>query len=50
MPQARRLYADDRPDSGALVNRILEDDPHKELIRTRHSADGPIVHELLSGR
>ncbi|MFJ4340512.1 PqqD family protein [Streptomyces sp. NPDC088915] len=50
LPQARRLYADDRPGSGALVNRILEDDPHKELISTRHSADGPTVHELLSGR
>jgi hypothetical protein len=50
LDQMRHLYASGHPDSEGLLNRILQDDPHKELIETRHSADGPTVHELLSGR
>ncbi|WP_269858108.1 PqqD family protein [Streptomyces sp. RPT161] len=37
-------------DNGELIDSILEGDPHKEVIQTRHSADGPLVPELLSGR
>ncbi|MGW7001548.1 PqqD family protein [Streptomyces sp. NPDC054933] len=37
-------------DSSELIDSILEGDPHKEVIQTRHTADGPLVSELLSGR
>jgi hypothetical protein len=37
-------------DSSQLIDSILQGDPHKEIIQTRHSADGPMVPELLSGR
>ncbi|MFF0156150.1 PqqD family protein [Streptomyces sp. NPDC005263] len=50
LDQMRHLYVSDHPDSAGLLHRILQDDPHKELIETRHSADGPTVRELLSGR
>lgn len=50
VPQMRQLYASDQPQAGELLDRVLQDDPHKEQIRTRHSANGPTVHELLSGR
>jgi hypothetical protein len=33
-----------------LVGAILDGDPHKAVIRTRHAPDGPLVLELLSGR
>lgn len=33
-----------------LLSAILAGDPHKETIETRHSPDGPVVHELISGR
>jgi hypothetical protein len=33
-----------------LVNLILERDPHKGIIETRHSPDGPTVYEMISGR
>ena len=33
-----------------LVSAILSGDPHKDVIETRHDPDGPVVHELLSGR
>jgi len=35
---------------GTLLGAILDGDPHKETISTRHSPDGPVVTELLSGR
>jgi hypothetical protein len=35
---------------GTILGAILDGDPHKETISTRHSPDGPIVTELLSGR
>jgi 3'-phosphoadenosine 5'-phosphosulfate sulfotransferase (PAPS reductase)/FAD synthetase len=33
-----------------LIGSILERDPHKRTIQTRHAAHGPVVNELLSGR
>jgi hypothetical protein len=33
-----------------LLGAILGGDPHKAVIQTRHTADGPLVLELLSGR
>lgn len=33
-----------------LLSAILHGDPHKQVIRTRHAPDGPVVSELLSGR
>ncbi|MFI6015448.1 PqqD family protein [Streptomyces sp. NPDC051243] len=38
------------PSSGELIDSILDGDPHKQVIQTRHAADGPVVSELLSGR
>jgi hypothetical protein len=33
-----------------IIKKILRDDPNKLVIETRHSAHGPIVKELISGR
>lgn len=33
-----------------VVDLILDGDPHKLRIATRHTADGPVVDELISGR
>ncbi|BCK73577.1 hypothetical protein Srufu_075300 [Streptomyces libani subsp. rufus] len=38
------------PAGGELIDAILEGDPHKQVVHTRHSAEGPVVPELLSGR
>ncbi|MDF9817046.1 PqqD family protein [Streptomyces sp. SPB162] len=38
------------PGSGELIDSILDGDPHKQVIQTRHTADGPVVAELISGR
>ncbi|MFI9723642.1 PqqD family protein [Streptomyces sp. NPDC052396] len=38
------------PEGGQLIDAILEGDPHKKVIRTRHTPGGPLVPELLSGR
>jgi hypothetical protein len=55
LPQLRTLYR--RPlvptcaeESKGLIGAILERDPHKRTIQTRHAANGPVVNELLSGR
>lgn len=54
--QLRVLYHSDlvargpREQPPVLLESILEGDPHKERIRTRHSPDGPEVVETLSGR
>lgn len=54
--QLRVLYASSlrlpttTPNSGELIDSILDGDPHKQVIRTRHAADGPVVSELISGR
>ena len=34
----------------SLITKILRDDPHKMIIKTRHSANGAEVDELISGR
>lgn len=55
LAQMRTLYArtlsssssEARPD---LIRAILERDPHKDVIETRHHPDGPVVLEVLSGR
>ncbi len=54
--QMRTLYA--RPlgsttgegEKKGMLGAILERDPHKDVIETRHSPDGPGVRETLSGR
>lgn len=33
-----------------VVDLILDGDPHKQRIATRHLPDGPVVDELISGR
>jgi hypothetical protein len=33
-----------------VIGAILEGDPHKAIIKTRHSPAGPVVEELISGR
>ncbi|MFD8043693.1 PqqD family protein [Streptomyces chartreusis] len=33
-----------------VVDLILDGDPHKQRIATRHTPDGPVVDELISGR
>lgn len=54
--QLRVLYAASlrvpsaAPERGELIDAILEGDPHKKVIYTRHDADGDLVPELLSGR
>ncbi|QRO00741.1 hypothetical protein JRI60_17765 [Archangium violaceum] len=55
LSQLRTLYqrplvpASPEEDKG-LIGAILERDPHKRTIQTRHAANGPVVNELLSGR
>jgi hypothetical protein len=36
--------------SGELIEAVLAGDPHKGTVRTRHSPDGPVVLERISGR
>jgi hypothetical protein len=56
LAQLRVLYASSLrapsavPNDGELIDAILEGDPHKKIIYTRHDADGELVPELLSGR
>jgi hypothetical protein len=33
-----------------VIDQVLEGDPHKTVIRTQHSPDGPYVLEQISGR
>ena len=53
----RRCYATDLVpnllDDAARADplaQILKGDPHKAVIKTRHSPDGPVVDEMISGR
>jgi hypothetical protein len=54
--QLRVLYAGSlrlpspRPDTDQIIDLILEGDPHKAMILTRHEPGGALVPELLSGR
>jgi hypothetical protein len=34
----------------SIIGAILDGDPHKDVIQTRHAPDGPVVPELISGR
>jgi hypothetical protein len=33
-----------------IIDAVLADDPHKAVIRTRHSQNGPDIFEQISGR
>jgi hypothetical protein len=54
----RRLYGSPvkRHDSAVkdlgldVIGAILDGDPHKAIIKTQHSPQGPVVTELISGR
>jgi len=54
VPQIRILQ--ERPlmkradDTSQLLGAVLDGDPHKAVIKTRHSPGGPLVAELISGR
>jgi hypothetical protein len=48
--QARGLDARRQGADSSLLDAILADDPHKQVIRTRVRADGPMVDEIISGR
>ncbi|MGH8896617.1 MAG: PqqD family protein [Egibacteraceae bacterium] len=56
LPQLQVLYRSTvrTPEAGTegtkLLDAILAGDPHKDVIRTRHTPDGPDVLELISGR
>jgi hypothetical protein len=43
----RTLYGKASP---RLLDLILDGDPHKAVIHTRHRPDGPVVSETISGR
>ena len=55
LPQLRVLYRSpvrrlgDRGVTG-VIDAVLEGDPHKAVIRTRHAPDGPDTLEQISGR
>jgi hypothetical protein len=56
LQQLRSLYHADltsngpSPDSQTPISIVLNDDPHKGVIETRHRPDGPVVLEMISGR
>jgi hypothetical protein len=57
LAQLRMLYRSTRRASGTkalegseIIDAVLDGDPHKDVIKTRHTVDGPVVQELLSGR
>jgi hypothetical protein len=46
-----RLLSHGAPgDESRLLNLVLDGDPHKAVIPTRHEPDGPVVFEQISGR
>jgi hypothetical protein len=47
LSQLRVLYSSPGPD---VIQLVLADDPHKAVIETRHSKDGPKTFEQISGR
>jgi hypothetical protein len=55
-PQLRHLYAGPAADrvtarrDGSILAAVLDGDPHKSTITTRHASAGPDVVELISGR
>jgi hypothetical protein len=56
LEQLRGLYRKPSPppagmtSKAGMIGTILAEDPHKEVISTRHRPDGPVVQELISGR
>jgi hypothetical protein len=54
LSQLRLLYGSSlrRPRDGGtqVIDLVLEGDPHKAVIRTRHSQDSPDILEQISGR
>ncbi len=56
LPQLRVLYRSSvrrRDGSGGgtqIIDAVLADDPHKAVIRTRHTQNGPSTLEQISGR
>ena len=46
----RRAESAGDSDQVDIIGAILEGDPHKAVIKTRHSPEGPFVEELISGR
>jgi len=53
LPQLRMLYRSSvrRPGGGNdVIDAVLADDPHKAVIRTRHTRNGPDILEQISGR
>ncbi|MGE5827756.1 MAG: hypothetical protein ACM30G_05240, partial [Micromonosporaceae bacterium] len=53
--QLRVLYRSTvrRPGGGPgseIIDAVLADDPHKAVIQTRHTRNGPHTLELISGR
>lgn len=54
LSQLRLLYRSPVPDTAGggsgVIGAVLEGDPHKAVIRTRHTSDGPHTDEQISGR
>lgn len=51
LSQLRVLYSSPRPGPGTeVIDAVLAGDPHKAVIATRHSPDGPQILEQISGR
>jgi 3'-phosphoadenosine 5'-phosphosulfate sulfotransferase (PAPS reductase)/FAD synthetase len=56
LKQMRILYSGNTTDltdsqgNTNLIRAILQRDPHKKVIQTRHTIGGPLVDELISGR
>ncbi|WP_342627339.1 hypothetical protein AAC691_13890 [Nguyenibacter vanlangensis] len=56
LDQMQHLYADTAAKECLsqgkidIIQHVLERDPHKSLIETRHHPDGPVVVEMISGR
>jgi hypothetical protein len=55
LSQMRMLYASEfsigtHEAPRTILAAVLQRDPHKAVIETRHAPNGPVVHEILSGR
>jgi hypothetical protein len=52
LSQLRTLYRSPlrRVGGADVIDAVLADDPHKAIIRTRHTPNGPAILEQISGR